>query len=1082
MKLLATLILSLSWFCAFSELKPEVVLTTGHSGQINAIVASPDGRFLASSGNNKVIKIWELATTQEYRTLSGFDGRMNNIIFSKDNIHLAGSSSQGELIVWNVLTGEEVFALYGKRTTLSGLAFSKDGKKIIHVSNKTRSIAVTNIETGETRAEEAFSSSLCVDTNKQIVYSLDEKGNINYFSLHSESVVRTEKLFDEYNYPFSGMAISRDGKYLACGFNDDVLRVYDTDQHKFIYETKKLQSKIKAVTFDTKKPYLYVSDVSGKVTIWNYDKMKIIQDWQSDMFIAQTICAHPAGEVLIMATNSEIQLYDVKRKKVFKKLSGKTSQISWMAHDPNKEHLAVATDDIHIQIWDLKLNKVVDKIRGFKPVEFSPDGKYMYYQNNFSSIGVYDLENKISKDELNTKMQLQMAMAVSEDGKLLAGGGISMTISIWDLEKNEIKGVLKGHTGIITSVDFHPTLPLVVSTSYDQTTRIWDLKTMEEVKKFDDQIICISEAKFSPDGKLMASASWDKTILVRDVETWAVKYKLEGHKNMITSIDFNAESTILASAAGNNAVSEFDNSIISWDMVSGQKICQMNEHKTAIRKILFDANNGRIFTASEDGEIKITDPSNCELIATYVGTIHNEFAIYTPDNYYMSSKKALSGMAFRLKNRLVAFEQFDIYLNRPDIIAERLGKSSPQIIKAYKYLHKKRLRKLNIDEGDVNIDYEIPTVLIEEDVDLVTENTTETIWLSAWDDTYNIKQINVYVNDVPIYGEKGYRLEVKTKSIKKEFEIPLVEGNNRIQFSCLNENGAESLYETVDLIRDGESTKHNLYLVTIGVSDYKDDRFDLTYPRKDAINIGEKILETQGMYTNIYTKQLLDDQVTTENFDALSEFFSTCSHEDVAIVFIAGHGVLDEDFDYFFGTHNMDFDEPAKEGLAYSSIHSLLNSIKAYKKLLIMDTCHSGELDKEEIEVAPEADFIEGDIQFRSAGAGVRKKEGFGFDNSVNMMQDVFSDTRKGSGATVISSAGGAEYALESDKWKNGLFTYALLSGLANPKDVGNGDALISVTEIRAYVYRRVAELSKGKQIPTAREENINQDYIIFGN
>ena len=102
-------------------------------------------------------------------------------------------------------------------------------------------------------------------------------------------------------------------------------------------------------------------------------------------------------------------------------------------------------------------------------------------------------------------------------------------------------------------------------------------------------------------------------------------------------------------------------------------------------------------------------------------------------------------------------------------------------------------------------------------------------------------------------------------------------------------------------------------------------------------------------------------------------------------------------------------------------------------------------------------------------------------DNSVSLVQDIFSDTRKGSGATVISSAGGAEYALESDQWKNGLFTYDLLSGLSNSRKVGNGDPQILVSEIRAYVYKVVEELSDGKQIPSAREENITQDYIIFG-
>lgn len=1065
---------------SFADVRPEVVLTTGHSDQVNAMVTSPNGRFLASSGNNKVIKIWEIATTQEYRTLSGFDGRIDEIIFSMDNIHLAGLSSHGELIVWNVLTGEEIYKLKTGTSALRGLGFSKDGKKVYHAGEQN-TLAISNIETGSSKTTEMYSTAMVLDTNKQIIYSLDHLGKLNYFDVETETFFKDIQLFKEFNFPFSGLEVSPNGKYLACGFNDDKLRIFDTDKHSFVYESPKYGNKIQDIVFDQKKPNLYISDATGKITVMNYEKQKVLQEYQSETFAAQSITAHPVGEVIILANFNVINFYDVKRKKVFKQLSGKTARISWVAHNPQREYLAVATDDINIQLWDLKLNKVVEQFRGFKPCEFSADGRYLFYQNSQLKIGIYDIENGIEIEQLNTNSQIQMSMAVSQDGKYIAGGGIGMGINIWDVEKKKSKGTLMGHIGIVTSVHFHPTLPLLISTSYDQTARVWDINTMQEIKVFEDQKICVSEGKFSPDGKIVATAAWDKTIYIRNVEDWSIKYILEGHKNMINSLDFNKESSILASAGGNNAVSEFDNSIITWDMNNGEMICQMSDHKTAITKITFDENNGRIYSSSDDGEIKISDPNLCEVIATYVGTKENEFAIYTPDNYYMSSRKALQGMAFRLNNRLVAFEQFDIYLNRPDIVADRLGKSSEQVIKAYRYLFKKRLRKLNIEEGDLKIDYAIPNILIETKPELVTAQATQKIWISAWDEEYPIKQINVFVNDVPIFGEEGYRPTLGIKSLKKEFEVPLVENNNRIQFSCVNSNGTESLYETVDVIREGDNVRHDLYIVSIGVSNYKDDRFNLTYPTKDARDVVNKLSQTAS-YDNIYSKLLLDENATVSNFNALSEFFENCSHEDLAIIFIAGHGVLDANFDYYFGTYDMDFNNPENKGLAYDRIHALLNSIKAYKKLLFMDTCHSGELDKDEIEEGPAPDLIEGDIQFRSAGAGVVQKTGMGFDNSISLVQDIFSDTRKGSGATVISSAGGAEYALESDQWKNGLFTYALLSGLSDYHKVGNGDSEILVSEIRAYVYARVSELSNGKQIPSSREENITQDYIIFGN
>ena len=315
------------------------------------------------------------------------------------------------------------------------------------------------------------------------------------------------------------------------------------------------------------------------------------------------------------------------------------------------------------------------------------------------------------------------------------------------------------------------------------------------------------------------------------------------------------------------------------------------------------------------------------------------------------------------------------------------------------------------------------------------------------------------------------------KSIRKEIEIPLIQGKNKILISCMNSNGVESLYEGFEIIRDADLEKHDLYIAAIGVSNYKDERFNLKYPTKDAADILKKFDESKNRYKNVHSKLLINENVTKENIQELTQFFSSCTHEDFAIVFVAGHGVLNVDYDYFYGAYDMDFDEPEKRGIPYSQISSLLDRVKAYQKLLIMDTCHTGELDEDDIEEGQDPEIEEGDVQFRGVASNIRKKEGIGLDNSRKYAEGLFSDISKGTGATVISSAGGAEYAMESDQWKNGLFTYVFIKGLSEKVE---GDVYLS--EIKAYVNKQVRELSNEKQIPTAREENINMDYIIFGN
>jgi hypothetical protein len=122
-----------------------------------------------------------------------------------------------------------------------------------------------------------------------------------------------------------------------------------------------------------------------------------------------------------------------------------------------------------------------------------------------------------------------------------------------------------------------------------------------------------------------------------------------------------------------------------------------------------------------------------------------------------------------------------------------------------------------------------------------------------------------------------------------------------------------------------------------------------------------------------------------------------------------------------------------------------------------------------------------------SANTGVKSR---GFKNLTNndlgsndvfeLMRMMFADLRKGSGAMVISSASGVEFAFENDVWKNGVFTYSLLEGLKTGNANLNKDSDVQVSELRDYVIKRVGELTNGKQTPTSRRENLEFDFKVW--
>ena len=489
--------------------------------------------------------------------------------------------------------------------------------------------------------------------------------------------------------------------------------------------------------------------------------------------------------------------------------------------------------------------------------------------------------------------------------------------------------------------------------------------------------------------------------------------------------------------------------------------------------------DGKVGMTLKSGQFLLFNPTTGKEEILLVADGDN-YIFKTDDNYYKVSKEGYDLVTFRIGNQAYPFEQFDAVFNRPDLVLKKLGCEDEALMALYKKAYEKRISKLGLKPTSTVKFSDIPKAEVHnpKSIPAATTNPIVTLDFALVDQT-NIQSYNIWINNVPYYGKQGKAVNAKSYNGKEE--IHLVQGMNKIQLSCRNNNGYESLMQTFYVDKSGGELKRDLYLITIGTSHYKDSRYDLNYAVKDASDLAKLFdSDTSGVYTEIKEKSLYNEQVTAENVEALHAFLAQSKPDDVVLLFVAGHGVLDENFDYYFGTHDMDFGSPAEKGLPYDKLEGLLDGIKANKKILIMDTCHSGEIDKDEVFFAEADEKEENDdaIAFRSVGAAVKSNGGAA--SPSRLAGELFNDLRRGTGSTVISSAGGAEFAMESDEWKNGLFTYCMLNGLKNRTADLDGDGLIMLTELQEYVVDKVKALSHGKQIPNSRFRNMELDFRVW--
>jgi eukaryotic-like serine/threonine-protein kinase len=116
---------------------------TGHAGWVRRVVFLPDSRLASAGGRSAAdgtvadgtegsgeVKIWDLATGQVLHDFRGHTGRVEGLACSPDGRRLATGSDDRTIKLWDTTTGEEVFTLRGHTAGVLCVAFSPDGRRI----------------------------------------------------------------------------------------------------------------------------------------------------------------------------------------------------------------------------------------------------------------------------------------------------------------------------------------------------------------------------------------------------------------------------------------------------------------------------------------------------------------------------------------------------------------------------------------------------------------------------------------------------------------------------------------------------------------------------------------------------------------------------------------------------------------------------------------------------------------------------------------------------------------------------------------------------------------------------------------
>ena len=315
--------------------EPKLLYTLlGHAGIVYSVAYSPDGKTLASGGDDGTIKLWDTTRGRFIATFTipraGGNPHeqilVRSVTISPDGKTVAsgyvGNSSFGMISLWDVASGKNTATFNGHAepwsagiTGFYSIAFAPDGKTLAS-GNEDPLIRLWDVANGKITAT--------------------LKG-------HTASVY--------------SVAFSPDGKTLASGSQDGTARLWDvlTGGNKGKFELATEDNIVQSVTFSPGGKTLAAACWANGAKLLDMATVNKRQTLDAGFgnFVF-SVALSPDSKILASGYDGgTIRLWNVNSGKTIGTLIGHHGLIRSMMFSPDGKILATGSDDKTIKLWDL---------------------------------------------------------------------------------------------------------------------------------------------------------------------------------------------------------------------------------------------------------------------------------------------------------------------------------------------------------------------------------------------------------------------------------------------------------------------------------------------------------------------------------------------------------------------------------------------------------------------------------------------------------------------------------------------------------------------------------------------------------
>lgn len=352
-------------------------ILTGHKQNVTSVTFSPNGNYIASSSEDKTVRLWDLDGYPVGKPFRGHEDYVNAINFSPDGRYIVTGSSDKTVRLWNLQDNSIGTPFKGHQGVVRSVAFSPDSQYIISGGDdgmRLWDLKGNVIEPFLKLKGRQIKSVAFSPDGQTIVIASD---TLQFWDRKGNSIA---KPIEAHIYGVSSLAISRDGKYIVTSGVDNTVKLID-------FQKKKIDKTIR----------------------------------ENDIV---SVAFNPDSKSIAIASGKTVQVRDLEGNLIGQPFLGHDDKLTSVAFSPlGKDYIVTGSWDKTVRLWNLRtLNEKVSKSEDYKASLKLACNRLLFY-----SVLVKG-ETKEARDASKTCQKyawdnIETAQFLVNQGKAMARGG-----------------------------------------------------------------------------------------------------------------------------------------------------------------------------------------------------------------------------------------------------------------------------------------------------------------------------------------------------------------------------------------------------------------------------------------------------------------------------------------------------------------------------------------------------------------------------------------------------------------------------------------------------------------------------------